>query len=167
MKSTLTFIGYFLACTLILCSCKNKEQEPIPTIDDANLDTKVEYREEDNILEDQIEKPLESGSALGDDQDISYHDEFKGKSMVGHFIYMADAAVFTPCGQKKAIPVLMGTKVYMDLEEAYLNTVEGGTACFVELLGKIEKRPSYDGGKKVDMLVVDKVIEVQFYRDCP
>jgi uncharacterized lipoprotein NlpE involved in copper resistance len=160
MKS-ISFIVILSAAILIFATCKTKESEPLPTIDDANLDTQIEY------TEDKVNDATLNISESNTENEVSYQDEFKGKSMLGHFIYMADAAVFTPCGASKAIPVQMGTEVYMALEEAYLNTVDGGTPCFVEIMGKIEKLPSYDGGKKVDMIVVEKLIELQFYRDCP
>ena len=157
-------------------SCKNKESEPIPTIDATNYDEKTSTLEEEESspAADVVPEQKQDNNPVNSQaqektlqEDISYHDEYKGKSMIGHFIYFADAAVFTPCGQKKAIPVQMGTGEYLKLEKAYSATVEGGTPCFAEFLGKVKKLPSYDGGKKVDMIVVEKLIEVQLYRECP
>ena len=168
----------FLLISVFILNCKNKEQEPLPTIDETNYDVKNEKVNDEEVIEtSDAERTSNETSKVSEaetkspekkpDTDISYHDEYKGKSMIGHFIYFADAAVFTPCGKTKAIPVQMGTQEYLKMEKAYSSTMEGGTPCFVEFLGKIEKLPSYDSGKKVDMIVVQKLIEVQFYRDCP
>ena len=172
LQSIIIF-NFYLA---LVFSCKNKEPEPIPTIDATNYDEKTSTLEEEEISPpaDVIPEQKQDNNPVNSQaqektlqEDISYHDEYNGKSMIGHFIYFADAAVFTPCGQKKAIPVQMGTGEYLKLEKAYSATVEGGTPCFAEFLGKVKKLPSYDGGKKVDMIVVEKLIEVQFYRECP
>ena len=167
-----------LFIAVMIVNCKTKEQRSVPAIDASNYDENKEQSKDEDVTEPSItEQTKEDTSAILDvateslekipDTEISYQDEFKDKSMIGHFIYFADAAVFTPCGKTKPIPVQMGTQEYLKLEKAYSNTVEGGTPCFAEFLGKIEKLPSYDGGKKVDMIVVQKLIEVQLYRDCP
>jgi hypothetical protein len=167
----------FLFIAVMIVNCKNKEQDPLPTIDETNYDDKHDQSEEEEAEEtslfeqtsgDTSENKKSELNSLEElqDKEITYQDEYRENTMIGHFIYFADAAVFTPCGKTKPIPVQMGTQEYLKLEKAYSNTVEGGTPCFVEFLGKIKKLPSYDGGKKVDMIVVEKLIEVQYYREC-
>jgi hypothetical protein len=164
----------FLFIAVMIVNCKNKEQDPLPTIDETNYDDKNHQSEEEETslseqnrgdTSDNNESELNSLEKI-QDKEITYPVEYRENSMTGHFIYFADAAVFTPCGKTKPIPVQMGTQEYLKLEKAYSNTVEGGIPCFVEFLGKIRKLPSYDGGKKVDMIVVEKLIEVQYFREC-
>jgi hypothetical protein len=165
------YFKFFIVCFTfgqLILGCKSKGQE----IENTNVEVisdetqQIDSPQLVTILKDTvIDQNKETTQSVS--EAVNYQDENREKSLVGHFIYMADAAVFTPCGAKKAIPVEMYTEVYKSLEEAYLNTVDGGTPCFVEVLGSVKKRPSYDGGKAVDMLVIDKVIEVQFYRECP
>ncbi|MBK6785955.1 MAG: hypothetical protein IPG79_21070 [Saprospiraceae bacterium] len=50
----------------------------------------------------------------------------------GYFMYMADAAVFTPCGGEKPIRVSM-EKEYIKVEKKYLQMVDGGTWVYLVL----------------------------------
>ena len=165
------YFKFFIVCFIfgqLIFGCKSKGKEiENKTLEIISDETQIleSPRSETNLKDSVTVQIKETTQPIV--KEINYQDENRKKSLVGHFIYMADAAVFTPCGAKKAIPVEMYTEVYKGLEKAYLNTVDGGTPCFVEVLGTIKKRPSYDGGKAVDMLVIDKVIEVQFYRECP
>lgn len=88
------------------------------------------------------------------------------KRFYGHFQYMADAAIFYPCGGGKHYPVSMEGE-YLKTEQAYLNTIiDGGEKIFVELIGDTLPRPSMEEGHTVISLVIDQLIELQMYRDC-
>lgn len=159
MKLILFLFGALICVT----SCKPTTKITVPladaTIDESNMDgTEV------------IVPKLDSSSAntYSEVQTKSYIDEFKGKSMVGHFRYMADAAVFTPCGTSKNYPVAMGTEEYMKMESAYSNSVvNGGDPCFVEFLGEMKMGPNAEEGGPDKMTVyITKLIEVMPMREC-
>lgn len=103
-----------------------------------------------------------------DTQEISYHDETKNTSLIGHFQYYADAHNFTPCGTDQSFPVTSDDGAIMiNLESAYANTVEeAGVKVFMEVLGEYEMRPGMEGDS-LKTLVIEKLIELNAYRDCP
>lgn len=136
-----------LAVALMGFSCKsaNSKNEDV-----AESDASI------NITTDTL--PVEEKAA-------SYHDEYKGRSITGHFTYFADAAVFQYCDRKKTLPVSMEGD-YKKTEEAYLNSVEnGGDPAFIELLGEVLQREDMEGHLK-DHLVIDQLIELNIYRNC-
>lgn len=147
MKKTL------FACMLLsLFACKNNSQEST-TIDAANLDGS------------ESEQPVE----IDENQtEASYHDDYKDVSIVGHFVYFADAEIFTPCNSNEGFPVTSDQgDVIKNLQTAYLNTIEkSAEPVFIEVLGKYEPRPAMEGDTQMT-LVIDQLIELNAYRDCP
>lgn len=137
----------FIATLFTIVSCIQSNVKSTEVISLAATDT---------IMKDTI--PVQDTFA-------SYHDEFKGKSITGHFTYYADAASFKFCYSNKTLPVSMEGE-YKKTEKAYLNSVEnGGDPAFIEVLGAVLKRENMEGNIK-DHLVIDQLIELNLYRNC-
>lgn len=156
-------ILFLFVALLCVTSCKPTTKITVPladaTIDESNMDgSEVKVIRSDTAAIDGVTNVNEK----------SYHEDFKGKSLTGHFRYMADAAVFTPCGTTKNYPVAMGTEEYMKMERAYSNSVvNGGDPCFVEFLGEMKMAPNEEEGRPDKLTVyITKLIEVMPDREC-
>lgn len=146
MKKFITFLSL-----MVMLACKPNTNNS-NTIDSNNLDGSEKSKEQN----------------ASDTQDISYHDETKHISLIGHFQYFADAHNFTPCGTSENMPVTSDDgEIMINLESAYSNTVEeAGAKVFMEVLGEYGLRPGMEGDS-LKTLVIEKLIELNAYRDCP
>lgn len=95
----------------------------------------------------------------------SYHDQYREVSITGHFTYMADAAFFESCDGKFKGPVSHDGE-YLKTEKAYLNATEnGGEKVFIEVIGQYLDQLDMED-KNQNHLVIDKLIELNPYREC-
>ena len=77
-------------------------------------------------------------------------------SLIGHFRYMADAALFVDCETRLRWPVLMEEN-FREAESAYsASGVPAGSELLVSLEGRIVRRPGVDAGPARDYLVIEK-----------
>ena len=146
MRNTL-----FLSILVLFAACKSQNTAEA-TIDSSNYDG----TEEGTI------------QVANQEKEKSYHDEFAGTSLVGKFIYFADAMTFTPCGTRDNYSVASDDpEMMIHLEQVYGNARENpGDAIFIEVLGEYQMRPGMEG-PNVKTLVVNKLIELNPYRECP
>jgi copper homeostasis protein (lipoprotein) len=78
--------------------------------------------------------------------------------MGGMLTYMADAAMFEECLTGRAYPVAI-EGAWIDVERAYLATVEGGTPLYTTLEGTISLRPAMEGPDR-RTVTVDRFVGV-------
>ena len=152
MKAFLTcglFLFVFLACN----QNQNGKNKVESTIDETNYDGSEGEKKSADKTPSTVEE-------------TSYHQDYKGLSITGHFRYMADAASFTPCNDTKNYEVMMSGEEYQKTERSYLNAVEkGGDEAFIEVLGKWEEMANMED-RIVKTLVIHQLIELNPYRDC-
>ena len=82
----------------------------------------------------------------------------------GMMIYMADAAVFTPCRGGDRVPIAMEGG-YLGLERAYSATIAaeglaGGTPLMASVVASVEERPPMEGEGTRAHLVVERALGV-------
>jgi copper homeostasis protein (lipoprotein) len=84
--------------------------------------------------------------------------------MGGMVTYMADAAIFQECITGRTFPVAI-EGAWIDLERAYLGTVEGGTPLYATLEGTISMRPAMEGPDR-RTVTVDRFVGVYPGQTC-
>jgi copper homeostasis protein (lipoprotein) len=83
----------------------------------------------------------------------------------GHFVYMADLALFTFCGTNIQIPVAMENN-YINAEKAYTSTKHKAMEpLYMELIGSIANRDNGEG-KMMPHLIVEKFISSDLSHSC-
>ncbi|HPN70682.1 MAG TPA: hypothetical protein PLZ32_14240 [Saprospiraceae bacterium] len=151
------FSTYLIIIVFWISACKPNTDSAVPpsTIDDTNYDG----TETSNMADS-------NGDTLPIADTLSYHDEYKGRSITGHFRYMADAPSFIPCNETKSYNVAMEGEEYLKTERSYLNSVEnGGDPAFIEVLGAWEQKMNMED-RLVKSLVIHQLIELNPYREC-
>lgn len=90
----------------------------------------------------------------------------RGTEMAGMFTYMADAALFEDCRNKKVYPVSM-EGAYRELESAYSNSgIKGGDALMVQVEGRLLERPAMEGNMNEVKLIVDSFTAILPEQSC-
>jgi heat shock protein HslJ/uncharacterized lipoprotein NlpE involved in copper resistance len=84
----------------------------------------------------------------------------------GTYTYMADAGRFTECGSGLSFPVAQ-VAANADLERAYLGArTQPGGPVLVSFHGHFEERPSLEGARSLEQVVVDRFDRVWPGADC-
>lgn len=91
--------------------------------------------------------------------------EVSGNIYEGTFSYMADANLFVSCDKKTSMPIEMEGE-YLTLEKAYTSLVEGGTEVYVRLKGYPQAAPAMEGDRKITVLVVTAILEINKDKNC-
>ena len=90
----------------------------------------------------------------------------KGMELAGMFTYMADAAIFEDCRNKKVYPVSM-EGAYIELERAYSNSgIEAGKPLLVQVEGRLLERPAMEGNRNEVKLIVDSFTAILPEQSC-
>jgi putative lipoprotein len=90
----------------------------------------------------------------------------EGGAFLGLFTYMADAALFRPCGSDAGMPV-QGPG-YLALERAYLDArTEPGSYELVVITGSVEERPPMEGEGTRPTLIVKELLGIFPGIHCP
>ncbi|MEM9974504.1 MAG: hypothetical protein AAF771_10005 [Pseudomonadota bacterium] len=80
--------------------------------------------------------------------------------IAGQMRYVADAALFAPCGGGAPVPIAM-EGAYLALEQAYLATVHSpAEPIHIEVSGRYEARPPMEG-PVWEHLIVKRVLSVE------
>lgn len=82
----------------------------------------------------------------------------------GLFIYMADAAVFTPCGGKM-IPVESSSPGYANCEKTYMGMEKMGEPALMTVEGYLVDNPNPEGKK--ELLRITKLLASSNEKACP
>lgn len=91
----------------------------------------------------------------------------ESRLIAGHYVYMADAAIFTGCHTGQRWPVAP-VAAAGDLERTYLNARNApGESVVVAVYGRIEVMEGMEPGTELPQLVVDRVEAVPATVDCP
>ena len=148
---------FFDESATVYCDHGEMKMTKIPTTDDWG---KLVLSQ--TITEGDIEKVKSEVS----DVINAYENMSSNKLMEGMYFYFADAASFTPCDGKNAIPVAF-EEDHINLESAYLKMdLEEMDQVFVRLIGRIEDRPAMEGNKIVPKLIVLKAISAYVNQSC-
>jgi uncharacterized lipoprotein YbaY/heat shock protein HslJ len=98
--------------------------------------------------------------------DAEPEESAAGLELAGSFSYMADAALFEDCRDRRVYPVAM-EGAYLELERAYLDAdVEPGQPLMVQLEGRFLERPAMEGDRMEVMLVVDSFEAIRPEQSC-
>lgn len=90
----------------------------------------------------------------------------RGTQMAGMFTYMADAAIFEDCRNRKVYPVSM-EGAYLELERAYSNSgIMGGDPLLVQIEGRLLERPAMEGNLNEVKLIVDSFTAIHPEQSC-
>lgn len=98
------------------------------------------------------------------------HEESIGhlssRTMVGMYSYMADAAGFVECGQKKRLPVAMKAD-NITLERTYLESIYmPGKALLVTFKGHKTRQAKMEGDGQESVIIVDQFISLAQQEHC-
>ncbi|MEM8584385.1 MAG: META domain-containing protein [Bacteroidota bacterium] len=91
-------------------------------------------------------------------------EEAADKEITGLFVYMADAAGFTPCGSSVSYPVSM-EKGYMACESAYSGMEKFGEPALARVRGYTQANRNPEGRREV--FVIEELIEMTVDISCP
>ncbi|MEM6398224.1 MAG: META domain-containing protein [Bacteroidota bacterium] len=106
---------------------------------------------------------IESGSTIAA-RSVNPEPESDENEITGLFVYMADAAGFTPCGSSVSYPVSM-EKGYLACERAYSGMEKFGEPALARVRGYTQPNTSGEGRK--DMFVIEELIEMMVDTECP
>ncbi|MEO0628131.1 MAG: META domain-containing protein [Bacteroidota bacterium] len=101
---------------------------------------------------------------IGSEADQPEPEETAEEEIVGLFVYMADAAGFTPCGSSVSYPVSM-EKGYMACESAYSGMEKFGEPALARVRGYTQANRNPEGRR--EMFIIEELIEMTVDSECP